>query len=109
MLRGDPAPIGPNFGGLLVIVDQRAATRDRWLALLVAHDEVHVLAGAPRLEDDRGDADRRSNGRRCDEHTGTKFLVDNPKNEIVGRLSRRGSQLLNTFSTAAALSREDFS
>src|ERR1051325_8875428 len=33
-------------------VGQGAATRDRGLALLVAHDEVYALAGAARLEDD---------------------------------------------------------
>src|SRR6266542_1426344 len=42
------------------------------------------------------------------EHADAKIFVDNLKVEILGRLSRHFSQPLNTFSTAAAWSRENF-
>jgi hypothetical protein len=43
------------------------------------------------------------------EHTDMKIFVDNLKVEIPGRLSSHSSQPLNTFSTAAARTCEDFS
>ena len=42
------------------------------------------------------------------EHTDTKFFVDNLKVEVLARLRRHFSQLLNTFSTAMPRACEDF-